>query len=231
MTEHGSRHTTPEPSKLPSFPIAAGAKGAPAERRGARGPYKRSAVTRAAILDAAMAVIIEQGSRSASMREIARRAGVDQSTVLHHFPQKATLLIALMRERDARSDEIFAAARPATIADVPEALLALARSNAGQADIIALYTLLAAESVTADHALEEFFHERLARVRAGFLEGLTALSDAGMLRDGVTPEFASSALLALWEGAQLHWLIDRDGVDVVALLEDFLHLILRSPQT
>ncbi|WP_062293249.1 TetR/AcrR family transcriptional regulator [Demequina phytophila] len=220
------------PNVLPGFPLAESTEATtdPGHAPGTRGPYKRSEATRAAILGAAMDVFVEQGSRAASMREIARRAGVDQSTVLHHFPHKSALLLALMRERDARADALLAAEHPATPADVPAAMLALARSNAGRPDVLALYTLLAAESVTADHPLEEFFHERVVRVRAGFEEWFAALGAAGMLRDGVTPAFASASFFALWEGAQLHWLLDRDGVDVVALLAQFLHLITPDPK-
>ncbi|WP_062520455.1 TetR/AcrR family transcriptional regulator [Demequina silvatica] len=229
MVDEDSRDASLGASALASFPLAGSTETAadPARVAGVRGPYKRSETTRAAILAAAMDVFVEQGSRAASMREIARRSGVDQSTVLHHFPHKSSLLLALMRERDTRADALIAAEHPATAADVPAAMLALARSNAGQPDVIALYTLLAAESVTADHPLEEFFHERVVRVRAGFQDWFAALGEAGMLRDGVTPAFAAASFFALWEGAQLHWLLDRDGVDVVALLEDHLRLILR----
>ncbi|MDN4474451.1 TetR/AcrR family transcriptional regulator [Demequina sp. SYSU T00192] len=195
---------------------------------GTRGPYKKSARTRAAILAAATEVFVEQGSRAGSMREIARRCGIDQSTVLHHFPNKPALLLALMHDRDTRADEIIGMDPGEDVDGVPAALLRLARQNTQQPHIIALYSVLAAESVTEDHPLEEFFAERTVRVRRAFEDWFTGAAEAGMVREGVTPAFAATAFFALWEGVQLHWLIDRDGVDVVAVLEDFLRLILRQ---
>ena len=48
--------------------------------------------TRLKILEAAADVIIEKGFRSASMREIARRAGVGDATIYNYFPTKESLL-------------------------------------------------------------------------------------------------------------------------------------------
>ncbi len=48
--------------------------------------------TRLKILEAAVDVIIEKGFKSASMREIARRAGVGDATIYNYFPSKESLL-------------------------------------------------------------------------------------------------------------------------------------------
>ncbi|WP_062203207.1 TetR/AcrR family transcriptional regulator [Demequina salsinemoris] len=193
-----------------------------------RGPYKRSATTRAAILEAATQVFSEQGYRAGSMREVARRCGIDQSTVTHHFPSKPALLLALMHERDARGDALVAATQTDGPARPVDAVLALARHNESSPDAIALYTVLAAESVTPDHPLDDYFRDRLRHVRTNFEGWLSQLAEDGALRDGVTPSWAAATLLSLWEGAQLHWLIDPDEVDVPAALEGFLHLILHD---
>ena len=50
------------------------------------------AKTRVLILNAAVDVIIEKGFKSASMREIARRAGVGDATIYNYFPTKEKLL-------------------------------------------------------------------------------------------------------------------------------------------
>ncbi len=50
------------------------------------------AKTRLSILDAAVDVIIEKGFKSASMREIARHAGVGDATIYNYFPSKEKLL-------------------------------------------------------------------------------------------------------------------------------------------
>jgi len=47
---------------------------------------KNKAKTRIKILEASVDVIIEKGYKSASMREIARRAGVGDATIYNYFP-------------------------------------------------------------------------------------------------------------------------------------------------
>jgi len=53
---------------------------------------ENKAKTRVKILEAAIDVIIEKGYKSASMREIARRAGVGDATIYNYFPSKEKLL-------------------------------------------------------------------------------------------------------------------------------------------
>ena len=63
------------------------------------------------LLDVADAVIAEQGV-SASLRDIARRAGVGLATLLRHFPTREAMLEALLRENfdrlSARATELEA---------------------------------------------------------------------------------------------------------------------------
>lgn len=53
---------------------------------------KDKAKTRVKILNASVDVIIEKGFKSASMREIARHAGVGDATIYNYFPTKEKLL-------------------------------------------------------------------------------------------------------------------------------------------
>jgi len=53
---------------------------------------KEKAKTRVKILNASVDVIIEKGFKSASMREIARSAGVGDATIYNYFPSKEKLL-------------------------------------------------------------------------------------------------------------------------------------------
>ncbi len=53
---------------------------------------KDKAKTRVKILNAAVDVIIEKGFKAASMREIARHAGVGDATIYNYFPSKEKLL-------------------------------------------------------------------------------------------------------------------------------------------
>ena len=54
--------------------------------------------TRAAILQAALALFAERGFEGAALRDIAARAGVEHSLVRYHFTDKATLWRAALRD-------------------------------------------------------------------------------------------------------------------------------------
>jgi AcrR family transcriptional regulator len=56
---------------------------------------------RRAILDAGMRVFAEHGYERASMREIARSAGITTPVIYDHFPSKCELQIALLEEQEA----------------------------------------------------------------------------------------------------------------------------------
>ncbi len=54
--------------------------------------------TRQKILETALAVFAENGTDGGSMREIARRAGVNVATAYHHFGSKREMFLAIFRE-------------------------------------------------------------------------------------------------------------------------------------
>jgi AcrR family transcriptional regulator len=87
--------------------MAEAAEHAPARRTQA----ERRATTRAALLDAALECLIEDGYAGLTTRKVADRAGVSQGTQMHYFPTRARFvaeavrhlafkLAAELRERD-----------------------------------------------------------------------------------------------------------------------------------
>ena len=54
--------------------------------------------TKSRLLESALAVFAERGADGGSMREIARRAGVNVATAYHHFGSKRDLLLAVFRD-------------------------------------------------------------------------------------------------------------------------------------
>jgi AcrR family transcriptional regulator len=57
-----------------------------------------STPTRQRLLETALAVFAEQGTDGGSMREIARRAGVNVATAYHHFGSKREMFLAIFHE-------------------------------------------------------------------------------------------------------------------------------------
>ena len=186
-----------------------------------RGPYTKTAKRRDQILDAALQVFAAHGYHAGSLREVARVAEMSLSNLTHHFNTKEDLLLALLERRDADSP----GQRTGT-GDLVADVLAQATWNQTIPELIALYTVLSAESVTHDHPGRAYFTERFATVRRGFQEEFEKLRDADRLRPGVDPELIAGCITALWDGIQLQWLLQQGHIDVIVHLRTFLDLVV-----
>ena len=76
---------------------------------------ERRQVTRAALLDATVECLAEQGYAGATTRVIAQRAGVTPGALQHHFRSKSELVAATMRHLLGRfAEEMLSAAEAGT---------------------------------------------------------------------------------------------------------------------
>jgi AcrR family transcriptional regulator len=57
------------------------------------------------ILSAAHRLFVQQGYTATSMRQVAEAAGIGKATIYHHFPDKQSILAALLGRNIARMDE------------------------------------------------------------------------------------------------------------------------------
>ena len=130
-----------------------------------RGGYAKGRERRDAILAAANEVFATRGFRGASLATIAKRVGMSEPGLLHHFASKEELLLELLKLRDQHDDERIAEARAAH-AHVLDVLLALCRQNEERPGIVRLFTILAAESVDDDHPAHDWFLARYGERRA-----------------------------------------------------------------
>ncbi|MDX2376511.1 TetR/AcrR family transcriptional regulator [Microbacterium sp. LRZ72] len=188
-----------------------------------RGPYRKSGARRREILDAAFEVFSTAGFRAGSLKDVAGRIGIDASTILHHFGSKEALLRAVLEDKQVRdSGPDLESLEPA---EVPHGLLKLAERNDRVPGLISLYAVLSAESTTADHPGAEYFRERAARTRDAFRYGFERMAGENLLAPGVSASYAAESTFALWDGIQVHWLIDPDSVRVTEVLRQHLRLI------
>lgn len=177
----------------------------------------RSEERRAEIVRAALEVIAERGYRGASLAAVAERVGLTQQGLLHHFPTKEALLVAVLKERD----QWDAVPDSAWRADL---LVALVEYNAMRPGIIQTFSALLGESVTEGHPARDFFTRRYTDVRAN-MAGVLRAEYGERLPSGLTPERAAPLLVAVMDGLQYQWLLDPESVDMPAAFRDFLTLL------
>jgi len=198
-------------------------EGAPVAARGRRGPYAKSAERRAAIVEAAFEVFAAHGYQGGSLQRVADVVGMSQTSLLHYFPSKSDLLLAVLRRRDQMSSGELERGTGAQLAGDVERQ---ARYNEGVPGLIGLYTVLSGEAVTEGNPGREYVTRRLADLRRDYSADFRALAAAGRLRAGVDPDRAAAGLVGLWDGVQLQWLLAPDEIDVPRLLRDYLDLVV-----
>jgi len=184
-------------------------------RRGPRGPYAKSEKTRKVILDAALKVFAESGYRSGSLRNVADRVGMSEAGLLHHFPSKSALLIAVLERRDEQTQEQFDF-DPEHGVEILRSFVKLAEYNASTPGVVELFCTLSAEATSAEHPAHSYFRDRYEFTRSVTLSAFRDLAERGDLRPTISPEAASRGVIALMDGLQIQWLLDRDSVDMAA---------------
>lgn len=192
---------------------------APARRR-PRGAYAKSEAKRQAILDAALEVFAESGYRSGSLRDIAARVGMSEAGLLHHFPNKSALLAAVLERRDQHSVS-FVSEEDADGVTTLRGLVELAAYNASVPGVVELYTTLSAEATAPDHPAHDYFVRRYEWTRGMIGSAFEKIDRDGLLADGIDPARAAIATVAMMDGLQVQWLLDRTVVDMSAALREF----------
>lgn len=113
-----------------------------------------------AILEVALELVVEQGSEALAMREVARRAGVQISSVYQYFPSKAAIIRELAkrnleRVRELLQDEVAALlaehdGRPPVAVAVGRVVDAYFAHYRDQPDAVAVWA-----GAQGDHGLRE----------------------------------------------------------------------------
>lgn len=192
----------------------------PAPRR-ARGEYAKTRERREAILDAALEVFAEGGYRSGSLREVAQRVGISEAGLLHHFPNKVALLEAVLDRRDDRSRTMVPLESDNGAATM-RGLVQLAAYNASVPGVVELYCTLSAEATSPDHPAHGYFVRRYVYTRTNIERAFALLEAEGRLAPGMTPYRGAVTLIAMMDGLQVQWLLDRTVIDMADELRAFI---------
>jgi AcrR family transcriptional regulator len=187
-----------------------------------RGPYAKTAARRAAIVPAALESFAEHGYERASLRDIARRAGLTHAGLLHHFRDKDELLAAALTQRDAQDTERAAAAAAAAGLPAADQLAEILEHNLRSPELVRTWAVLSAAASSPDHPARGYFTERYERVRHTIEVELANARDAGQGRPEVDSE--AMLILAVLDGLQVQWLLNP-GLDVVAAARRFAGLL------
>ncbi len=178
--------------------------------------YAKGRVRRAEILDQAISLFGEAGYRGASLRELAARCGLSHTGLLHYFPTKESLLLAVLAHRDEIDHARISGAGGGLA--ILRALVELASLNATRPGIVELFAVLSAEATAADHPAHAYFVQRYQSTVGSVERAYEQLRADGDLRPGVEPGAAARQFVALMDGLQIQWLLSGRRIDMAGIL-------------
>lgn len=188
--------------------------------------YRDGVMRRQLLIEAATEIIGERGYHKARLADIAAAAGCTQAGLLHHFPSKDHLLVAVLEARDSGvvdTDDI-----PGTQAGMLPRFLRRLRDNEARPELMGLMAFLSAESIAADHPTHQAFVDRYERLVAEMTQDVRRLLKPGM-RTNVDPEQLARILIATADGMRLQLLYSQRPMSrmptlmvLVELLRPFL---------
>lgn len=189
-----------------------------------RGTNARGDESRAAIINAAKSLFASQGFRGTSVASVAEQAGLSQPGLLHHFPSKVALLLAVLENRDAEDGKVSSAQLPRRGIGILPALENLVEYNQSSPEIVRLFSVLLGEGLADTHPAHDYMVKRYQRIRARILRNLRQAEELGEIQAGYDLEAVAAVIVAVMDGLQFQWLLDPD-IDMVRAFATFRDLI------
>ncbi len=210
-------------------------------RRRPERSYPKGLRRKSEVLDAAIDVFGQVGYHRASLAEIARRAGVTQAGVLHHFASKQELLLAALahREQVVAGMAYGTTQWPEDVDDavgLPELLDIFVRYAMYQAEhpwTTRLLVSIGAESIDPDHPAHGYFQRRYRLFHRISEQAVVNSRRRGEVRPDVDAATLAALIVAVFDGLQAHGLTTSDPVDPYApltLLRTIMETALLPPQ-
>ena len=188
---------------------------------------------RARLLAAARTVFAARGFWGGTLNDIAVAAGLTRAGLLHYYPSKQDVLIALLEDRDKwvreaapdRTAEVtMIEYLDAEVADVLPALLE-------ERQLMQLAHMMTAEAADEHHPAHDWVAERYAGIRERLSDSVRSSIAAGEAPADLDPTATAAAMLATMEGLENQWLVDPEAVDVAHSLAQLRILLTAARPT
>lgn len=191
-----------------------------------KGDAATNAARRLDILRAAFDVFSRGGYKGGSLTQIAEIVGMTEAGILHHFKTKANLLTEVLAYRDQLTNELVSAEIEGGVGFVT-GWIKVVENNVQVPGMVELFCVVSAEATKEDHPAHEFFQRRYSSTIALAKQAMVDLQNKGFISKNAIPEDLGRALIALSDGLQVQWLLDRKW-DMVEEQKAFFRRILNA---
>jgi AcrR family transcriptional regulator len=181
----------------------------------------RSQNARDRVLGSALRAIATNGFQGSSLAAIAADAGLTTAGLLHHFPSKEHLLVAVLAERDRLDAARFHLTGFRGL-EALDRLIELVEHNTMVPGLVQAYTVLMGESVGEDHPARDWFRDRYPRRRANLATAIRAGIETGEIRPDVDCDALATSIIAMMDGLQVQWSLNPDQVNMGRVFADYI---------
>lgn len=194
------------------------ADGAPGGVRRTRGSYVVGVERRARIVDVATRLIAVEGHRRVSLSRIAADAGLSTSGLIHYFPSKGALCVAVAERRLENTERWWMNRVPAAEENpvfLMQTMIGSTRQMLDEPGLIHLFAATQAETTdpaSPAYGLYETWNRRAAAGLAGLIAGAV---ERGHFRAEVDANGLAREIIAISDGLQLQWSVAPGEVDLL----------------
>ncbi|MBY4627993.1 TetR/AcrR family transcriptional regulator [Rhizobium croatiense] len=182
---------------------------------------------RAEILAAAMRRFAEDGYQNAAIGDIAQDVGLSLPGLLHHFPTKVDLLLAILDKRDLESADFIDHYR-LDLRGLLKGMVSVFRRNAEMLEVTRAFAILNAESLMKDHPAKAWFLDRATQMQKHIAATFERAAANGSFAKNIDSKAMAAELIAVMDGLQMLWLRDPDRFDMVGGLEAYVSRLQTS---
>ena len=186
---------------------------------------ERSKASREKIILAATKFFAQNGFRATKLSEIAQAVEMSEPGLLHHFPSKNHLLIGVLEERDRLDQQRYVGVADGEDLPVVTSLRELVTHNEAVPGLVQLFTVLVAESITADHPGHDFFRKRYQNLREIGIELISKSQEKGEIRNDISAEDLIVMIFAMMDGLQIQWLLEPEKISMTKEFDLFLQFL------
>lgn len=179
------------------------------------------------ILAAAMRRFAEDGYQNAAIGDVARDVGLSLPGLLHHYPTKVDLLLAVLDRRDHEA-MLVVGHLPDDVGNLLSGLVGLCRANVEIAEVVRAFAVLNGESLTKNHPATSWFIERSRQLQREIGAIFERAAAEGRMRADVNSTALATELIAVMDGLQTLWLRDPHQFDMVAALQLYVERLTRD---
>lgn len=177
------------------------------------------------ILAAAAEVFAQNGYRAGSLNDIAKLSGYTRAGLLHYYPNKPAILLALLESRDAELGlDQDTTGYEFSFTEMVQRMSEVEGHIARDRQMMQLWHALLAETSNPDHPAREWVQQRQARLRSFMARAIESAVQTGDLPATTDVEGLAAALQGVVEGLEGQWLVD-DQVSIERGLTALLSLV------